>query len=152
MISTTPHFIAGSEVIEGSAMLPITDPATGEVIREVPLADSTVVASAIDAAAAAWPKWRDTSLTKRASILNQFRNLLSNQADDLASLVCSEHGKVPADAAGEITRGLENADYATGLIEHLKGEYSNRSPRGSISTPSGNRLVWWLASHHSISP
>lgn len=122
-------------------MLPITDPATGEVIREVPLADSTVVASAIDAAAAAWPKWRDTSLTKRASILNQFRNLLSNQADDLASLVCSEHGKVPADAAGEITRGLENADYATGLIEHLKGEYSEQVATGvdihSIRQPIG---------------
>ncbi|ERK70082.1 aldehyde dehydrogenase family protein, partial [Leifsonia aquatica ATCC 14665] len=90
---------------------------------------------------AALPGWRATSLTKRADVLFRLRHLLTERRDDLAAIVTSEHGKVLSDAAGEIGRGLENVEFASGLINQLKGEFSEQVSTGidvhSVKQPVG---------------
>ena len=100
----------------------VTDPATGEVVTRVPFATAADVDRAVQAAAAAGAKWGAASLTKRAQVLFAFRELLNAHKDELAALVTREHGKVHADARGEVTRGLEIVEFACGLGHLLKGE------------------------------
>nr|WP_232375132.1 CoA-acylating methylmalonate-semialdehyde dehydrogenase [Mycolicibacterium mengxianglii] len=100
---------------------PVTNPATGMVTGEVALADVEDARSVIDAAAAAFPAWRDTSLAKRSQILFAFRELLNSRKDELAALITAEHGKVLSDALGEVTRGQEVVEFACGIPHLLKG-------------------------------
>jgi len=79
---------------------------------------------AIEAAAAAFPAWRDTPVAKRARVMFRFKELLDQNADRLVALLSEEHGKVLDDAAGELQRGIENVEYACGAPELLKGEHS----------------------------
>jgi len=120
---------------------PVFNPATGERQHEVALADTAETQRAIAAARAAFPAWRATSLTKRADVLFRLRHLLTERKDELAAIVTSEHGKVLSDAAGEIGRGLENVEFASGLIDKLKGEYSEQVSTGvdvhSVKQPVG---------------
>lgn len=138
------HFIAGEESpAEPTAVRtgPVFNPATGERQHEVALADTAETQRAIAAARAAFPAWRATSLTKRADVLFRLRHLLTEHKDELAAIVTSEHGKVLSDAAGEIGRGLENVEFASGLIDKLKGEYSEQVSTGvdvhSVKQPVG---------------
>jgi malonate-semialdehyde dehydrogenase (acetylating)/methylmalonate-semialdehyde dehydrogenase len=139
------HVIAGEESpAEQTAALrtgPVFNPATGERQHEVALADTAETQRAIAAARAAFPAWRATSLTKRADVLFRLRHLLTERRDELAAIVTSEHGKVLSDAAGEIGRGLENVEFASGLIDKLKGEYSEQVSTGidvhSVKQPVG---------------
>jgi len=139
------HFIAGEETAaESTGALrtgPVFNPATGERQHEVALADSAQTEAAIAAAKAALPGWRATSLTKRADVLFRLRHLLTERRGELAAIVTSEHGKVLSDAAGEIGRGLENVEFASGLIDKLKGEYSEQVSTGidvhSVKQPVG---------------
>lgn len=135
------HFIAGAETGEPARTGPVFDPATGERRHEVVLASSADAEAAIAAATAALPAWRATSLTKRADVLFRLRHLLTERRDELAAIVTSEHGKVLSDAAGEIGRGLENVEFASGLIDKLKGEYSEQVSSGidvhSVKQPVG---------------
>jgi len=139
------HFIAGEESPADPAGAPRTgpvyNPATGERQHEVALADTAETQRAIAAARAAFPAWRATSLTKRADVLFRLRHLLTERRDELAAIVTSEHGKVLSDAAGEIGRGLENVEFASGLIDKLKGEYSEQVSTGidvhSVKQPVG---------------
>jgi malonate-semialdehyde dehydrogenase (acetylating)/methylmalonate-semialdehyde dehydrogenase len=103
----------------------VTNPATGEVLRHVPLADSTDVDAAVAAAKAAWPAWRAAPALRRARILMRFRDLMETHKKDLARLVSQEHGKTVADAEGSITRGIEVVEFATGIPQLLKGEFSD---------------------------
>jgi malonate-semialdehyde dehydrogenase (acetylating)/methylmalonate-semialdehyde dehydrogenase len=126
------HYIAGNPV-PGNAdrrTLAVTNPATGAVTHQVELADAALVNSAIDAAAAAFPAWRDTPPAKRAAIMFRFKQLLEEHAEEIAGLITSEHGKVFDDALGEFGRGVEVVDYACGIAELLKGEYSRNVGRG----------------------
>jgi malonate-semialdehyde dehydrogenase (acetylating)/methylmalonate-semialdehyde dehydrogenase len=119
----------------------VFNPATGEAQHQLAFASAARVAEAIAAAAAALPGWRATSLTKRADVFFKLRHLLVQRRDELAAVVTSEHGKVLSDAAGEVARGLENVEFAAGLIQHLKGDYSEQVANGvdvhSVKQPVG---------------
>ena len=84
----------------------VTNPATGEVVRHVPLADAFDVDAAVDAARTAFPAWRAAPALRRARILMRFRDLRDKHKKDLARIVTEEHGKTLTDAEGSITRGI----------------------------------------------
>ncbi len=135
------HFVNGEETGEPARLGPVFDPATGIRQHDVALASAAETEAAIAAAKAALPGWRATSLTKRADVLFRLRHLLTERRAELAAIVTSEHGKVLSDAAGEIGRGLENVEFASGLIDKLKGEYSEQVSTGidvhSVKQPVG---------------
>ncbi len=108
----------------------ITNPATGKVIRQVPLANRSDVESAIAAAKAAFPSWRDTTPLRRSRILNKFRELLETHRAELAQLTSEEHGKTLEDAAGSVQRGIEVVEFAVGAPHLLKGEHAENVGRG----------------------
>src|SRR5260221_1296720 len=115
--------------------------ATGRVTGTVDCAPAAEVDAAAAAAAAAFPRWRDTSLVKRASVMFAFRELIRQHAPELARLISSEHGKVASDAAGEVARGLEVVEFACGIPHLLKGAFSENVSSGvdaySIRQPLG---------------
>ena len=119
----------------------IYDPATGQVTGTVDYASATVVGDTVAAAAKAFGGWRGTSLAKRAQILFAFRELVRAHQHELAALISSEHGKVASDAAGEVARGLEVAEFACGIGHLLKGGFSENVSTGvdaySIRQPLG---------------
>jgi malonate-semialdehyde dehydrogenase (acetylating)/methylmalonate-semialdehyde dehydrogenase len=124
------HFINGAQVANTSNRIgKVFNPALGQVIREVSLAETKDAKAAIQAARDAFPSWRDTSLTKRQQIMFNFREILNASKEELAAIVTQEHGKTLPDALGEVTRGLEVVEYATAMASHLKGSYSE-----SVST------------------
>lgn len=123
--TVVPHWIDGAQSPSRSGRTaPVYDPALGVVTKQVAMADRAEIDAAVASARAAFPAWRDTSLAKRQTVLFKFRELLDARKGELAEIITSEHGKVLSDAMGEITRGLEVVEFATGLAHHLKGEYS----------------------------
>ncbi len=102
----------------------VTNPATGEVVRHVPLANAADVEAAVAAAAAALPAWRAAPPLRRARILMRFRELMNEHRKSLAAIITQEHGKTLSDAEGEVTRGIEVIEFATGIPHLLKGEFS----------------------------
>jgi malonate-semialdehyde dehydrogenase (acetylating)/methylmalonate-semialdehyde dehydrogenase len=103
----------------------VYDPATGRVARQVAFATAADVDDAVGAAHAAFAAWRATSLAERTRILFRFRELFAARAHELAAIITSEHGKVLSDARGEVARGLEVVEFACGIAQVLKGEYSD---------------------------
>ncbi|WP_280319569.1 CoA-acylating methylmalonate-semialdehyde dehydrogenase [Nocardia wallacei] len=125
---TIAHWIDGKPFEgTGPATAPVTNPATGVVTGQVALADTADVRVAVAAAAAAFPGWRDTSLSRRTQILFRFRELLSERREELAALITAEHGKVTPDALGEVTRGLEVVEFACGIPHLLKGGFTENA-------------------------
>jgi len=125
------HWVDGAEYPSSSGRTaPVYDPAQGIVTKQVALADQAEIDSAVASAKAAFPGWRDTSITKRQQVLFSFRELLASRKAELAEILTSEHGKVLSDALGEITRGLEVVEFATGFPHLLKGEYSEQVSTG----------------------
>ena len=108
----------------------VTNPASGEVIRQVPLANRADVDSAVAAAKAAFPGWRDTPPLRRSRVLNKFRELLETHRAELAQLASEEHGKTLEDAAGSVQRGIEVVEFAVGAPHLLKGEHAENVGRG----------------------
>jgi malonate-semialdehyde dehydrogenase (acetylating)/methylmalonate-semialdehyde dehydrogenase len=106
--------------------LPSYNPATGETIGAVALATPADVDAAVSAAAEAFLTWSQTPPLKRARVMFRFKELIERDMDKLAALITREHGKVLADAKGEIVRGLEVVEYACGIPELLKGEYTEQ--------------------------
>ncbi|MDI9977914.1 CoA-acylating methylmalonate-semialdehyde dehydrogenase [Rhodococcus sp. IEGM 1307] len=100
---------------------PVTNPATGAVTGQVALASVEDARAVIDAAAAAFPAWRDTSLAKRTQVIFTFRELLNARKRELAEIITAEHGKVVSDALGEVSRGQEVVEFACGIAHLLKG-------------------------------
>nr|WP_299240384.1 CoA-acylating methylmalonate-semialdehyde dehydrogenase [uncultured Halomonas sp.] len=119
-----PHLIGG-ERVDGASTLDISNPSTGQAIRRLARADNATVAQAVAAAKAAFPAWRDTPPAKRAQVMFRFKQLLEEHAERLVQLISEEHGKTLEDALGELKRGIENVEYACGVPELLKGEYSH---------------------------
>lgn len=136
-----PHFINGQEQASAERTGPVFNPATGERQHEVALASTAEVEHAIAVAKAALPGWRSTSLIKRADVFFRLRQLLRDHSDELVAAVTSEHGKVLSDAAGEVSRGMENVEFAAGLAHLLKGEHSEQISTGvdvhSVKQPVG---------------
>ncbi|MDQ1716406.1 MAG: malonate-semialdehyde dehydrogenase (acetylating) / methylmalonate-semialdehyde dehydrogenase [Pseudonocardiales bacterium] len=142
MTNRISHWIDGRLVSGTSGRLaPVFNPATGVQTAEVELASVTEINTAIASAVAASREWRSASLSRRAAVLFAFRELLHARTDELARIVTAEHGKVLSDAVGEISRGLENVEFATGVPNLLKGGYSEQAATGvdvySIRQPLG---------------
>ncbi|MFC6084383.1 CoA-acylating methylmalonate-semialdehyde dehydrogenase [Sphaerisporangium aureirubrum] len=135
------HWIGGAETAGGGRRGEIFDPATGEVAGYVDLAAPADVDAAVAAARAAFPGWRDSSLTRRSKVLFAFRELMDRHRDELAALISAEHGKVHSDALGEVARGLEVVEFACGIPHLLKGGFSENVSTGvdsfSIRQPLG---------------
>jgi malonate-semialdehyde dehydrogenase (acetylating)/methylmalonate-semialdehyde dehydrogenase len=140
-MSLIRHHIAGAEAGTADRTGPVYNPATGERQHEVAFATTAEVEQAIAAAKAALPGWRATGLVKRADVFFRLRQLLVERQGDLAAIITSEHGKVLDDAKGEISRGLENIEFAAGLVHLLKGEHAEQVARGvdvhSVKQPVG---------------
>jgi malonate-semialdehyde dehydrogenase (acetylating)/methylmalonate-semialdehyde dehydrogenase len=126
------HHWIGGRLVEGTSGRrgPVYDPATGQLAREVDFASTEEVDAAVGAAREAFPGWRATSLSKRTDIMFRIRNLVDEHRRDIAALLTAEHGKVPSDALGEVARGLENLEFATGVPNLLKGGYSEQVSTG----------------------
>jgi malonate-semialdehyde dehydrogenase (acetylating)/methylmalonate-semialdehyde dehydrogenase len=136
------HWIDNAAVSgAGIRRLPVWDPATGEQQAEVVAATAGEVGTAVASARAAFPAWRSSSLSRRAEVMFRFRELVDANRKEIAALVSAEHGKTMADAAGEVARGLENVEFATGAPHLLKGGYSEHAATGvdvySIRQPLG---------------
>lgn len=135
------HYYGGRSGTGGARRTRIYDPARGAAIAEVALADRAVVEDAVGAAQAAWPAWAETSPQKRARVLFKLKELLEAHGDELARLITREHGKVLADAKGEVSRGLEVVELACGIPQLLKGQHSDNIGGGidnwSLRQPLG---------------
>ena len=136
------HWIAGRRDHGASDRAgTVYNPATGEAAAEVPFATAADVDRAVAVARSAFDGWSRTGLNKRATILFAFRELVREHADQLARVIVSEHGKVLSDARGEVQRGLEVVDFACGIPQFLKGEFSENVSTGvdsySLRQPLG---------------
>jgi malonate-semialdehyde dehydrogenase (acetylating)/methylmalonate-semialdehyde dehydrogenase len=126
-LKTIRHRIGGRETAGASTRTaPVWDPATGARQAEVLLAEVGDVDAAVRAARAAFQTWGDVSVTRRARVMFAFRDLVERHLEEITRLVSSEHGKVLDDAKGEVIRGMEVVEYACGLPQLLKGEYSDQ--------------------------
>jgi malonate-semialdehyde dehydrogenase (acetylating)/methylmalonate-semialdehyde dehydrogenase len=123
-MNTIGHLINGQLVMTAQRMQDVYNPATGEVSKRVALAPKETVEEAITAAQAAFPAWRDTPPIKRARVMFRYKELLEQNADKICEMIGQEHGKICHDAAGELQRGIENVEFACGVPELLKGEFS----------------------------
>ncbi len=119
----------------------VYDPATGQVTKTVDFATKATLDDAVKVAKAAFPAWRDASLTKRAQVLFAFREILNANKEKVAALITEEHGKVLSDALGEVTRGQEVVEFACGIPHLMKGGFSEGVSTGvdvySIRQPLG---------------
>jgi len=139
---TITHWLDGRSWAGNSdRTAPVHNPSTGEVATGVALASTSDVDTAVASATRAAATWRASSLSRRSEILFAFRHLLRERSDELARIITAEHGKVHADALGEIARGLENVEFAAGVPQLLKGGYSEQAATGvdvySIRQPLG---------------
>jgi malonate-semialdehyde dehydrogenase (acetylating) / methylmalonate-semialdehyde dehydrogenase len=126
------HWIAGKRHggAAGGARQPVYNPATGAVARQVLLGGSEEVAAAVAAAKAAQPAWGDTPPIRRARVMNQFLALMNQHKDTLAAMITAEHGKVFTDAQGEVMRGIDIVEFACGVPQLLKGDYTDQVSTG----------------------
>jgi len=130
-VRTIQHWIDGAETRGSSTRTgQVFNPATGEQQAELLLAEQGDVDRVVGAAKAAFDEWSDSSLSKRTRILFAFREIVNRRQDELAAAITDEHGKVLSDAAGEVQRGLEVVEFACGIPELLKGEYSDQVSTG----------------------
>ena len=125
------HFIAGQRVAGTSGrQQPVWNPTTGAVARQVALASVAEVNAAVAAARAAFPAWADTPPIRRARVMLKFLELMNQHRDTLAAMITAEHGKVFTDAQGEVTRGIDIVEFACGIPQLLKGDYTDQVSTG----------------------
>ena len=126
-----PIFIGGEwKRISGLATSPVYNPSRGEVISEVPMCGGEVVNDAVNAAADAFPAWRDTPPVERARLFFRYRQLVEENFDRICQMVAREHGKTLAEARGSAYRGIENIEYACGVPTLLMGDTLENLARG----------------------
>ena len=123
-LETVPVWINGKAIAPAGRTGEVFNPATGQVSRKVVFADAKLIDAAVSAAAAAFPEWRDTPPLRRARVMQKFLGLLQKNQTQLAQIVTDEHGKTLADAMGSVQRGIEVVEFACGIPQLLKGEYS----------------------------
>ncbi len=133
-ITNIDHFIAGHVAPSAAGSTgrsqSVTNPATGAVTGRVALGSAADVDRAVTAAQAAFPAWADAPPLKRARVMFKFLELLNLHKDDLAHMITAEHGKVFTDAQGEVTRGIDIVEFATGIPQLLKGDYTEQVSTG----------------------
>ncbi|AOS96003.1 Methylmalonate-semialdehyde dehydrogenase [Microbulbifer aggregans] len=118
------HYINGQVSEAAERTQDVFNPATGEATKQVAIAAKETVEEAIAAAQAAFPAWRNTPPAKRAKVMFKFKQLLEENAEQICAMIGEEHGKISHDAMGELTRGIENVDFACYAPQMLKGEHS----------------------------
>ncbi len=125
------HWVGGRVLVGASGREgPVFDPALGRQQAVVDFASAAEIDQAVAVARQAFVSWRQTSLARRSEVLFALRELVSAHRRELASLISAEHGKVPADALGEVARGIENLEFACGIPTLLKGCYSEQASTG----------------------
>jgi malonate-semialdehyde dehydrogenase (acetylating)/methylmalonate-semialdehyde dehydrogenase len=139
---TLGHFIGGARVAGTSGRGgQVFNPATGRITASISYASADEARAALRAAQDALPSWAQTPPPQRARVMFRFKALLDQHADELAAIITSEHGKVLADARGEVTRAIEVVEFACGIPQLLKGEFSDSVGRGidswSLRQPVG---------------
>jgi malonate-semialdehyde dehydrogenase (acetylating)/methylmalonate-semialdehyde dehydrogenase len=131
MNETIQHYIGGREVDSASGRYAdVYNPALGQPCARVALASSDEVNAAVAAAQAAFPAWAATPPLARARVLFKYLQLCQQHVDEFAALVTREHGKTFADAQGEVARGIEVVEFAVGIPQLLKGEFTDQIARG----------------------
>ncbi|MDX5976977.1 CoA-acylating methylmalonate-semialdehyde dehydrogenase [Vreelandella alkaliphila] len=132
MTTTTIHHFINGQISQGSSGLSqdVFNPATGNVTGNVVLASAYDVDSAVQAAKAAFPTWADTPPIRRARVMFKFLELLNAHKDALAEAITKEHGKVFTDAQGEVARGIDVVEFACGIPQLLKGDYTEQVSTG----------------------
>ncbi|GJH07821.1 CoA-acylating methylmalonate-semialdehyde dehydrogenase [Caballeronia novacaledonica] len=126
-VAALTHFIGGKRVEGASGRSgDVFNPATGAVASRVPLASASEVDAAVAAAKAAFPEWSETAPIKRARVLFKFKQLLDEHHDELAEIITREHGKVFSDAKGEVMRGIEIVEFACGIPNLLKTDFTDQ--------------------------
>ncbi|MDG2026740.1 MAG: CoA-acylating methylmalonate-semialdehyde dehydrogenase [Acidimicrobiales bacterium] len=136
------HLIDGTSVAATSGRTsPVFNPATGEQTGELALASVDDVDAAVTSAKAAFAEWQSVSVARRAKLMFAYRNLVVDNADEIAARLTAEHGKVLSDAGGEVARAIENIEFACGLADQLKGSHSEQASTGvdvySVRRPLG---------------
>ncbi len=125
------HWIDGQEVsLASGTRLAVDNPATGREVGYVEIATPELVDTAVTSARSAFSTWRHSSLSRRAEVMFNFREIFASRRDELIGVVTAEHGKVLSDAAGEVARALENIEFACAIGSHLKGEVSEQVSAG----------------------
>ncbi|NVZ99143.1 CoA-acylating methylmalonate-semialdehyde dehydrogenase [Pseudomonas gingeri] len=125
------HFISGVQTCGTSERFQnVGNPSSGAVIAQVALADRTDVNAAVAAARQAFDKWADVPPIRRARVLFKFLELLNQRKDELAHLITLEHGKVFSDAQGEVARGIDILEFACGIPQLLKGDFTDQVSTG----------------------
>ena len=125
------HYINGAPVAgQGQRTQTVTNPATGAVTGKVALADQQDVNAAVAAAQAAFPAWADAPPLRRARVMFKFLELLHQHKDALAHAITAEHGKVFTDAQGEVSRGIDIVEFACGIPQLLKGDFTDQVSTG----------------------
>ncbi len=129
--TTVGHFIAG-QVMSGNSprRQDVFHPASGKVARQLVLGSVDDVRVAVTAAQTAFPAWADTPPIRRARVLNNFLQLLNQHRDTLAAMITAEHGKVFTDAQGEVSRGIDIVEFACGIPQLLKGDFTDQVSTG----------------------
>jgi len=123
-LDTVPVWINGKALAPAGRHGEVFNPATGRVTKKVVFSDAALVDAAVQAAAAAFPAWRDTPVLRRARVMQKFLQLLQAEQKELARIASEEHGKTLDDAMGSVQRGIEVVEFACGIPQLLKGEYS----------------------------
>ncbi|WP_271881966.1 CoA-acylating methylmalonate-semialdehyde dehydrogenase [Phaeobacter italicus] len=125
------HYICGQNTApKGEKTQAVYNPATGEHTGDVSLATVETVNTAVAAAKAAFPAWSNTPPIRRARLMNNFLALVRQHKDDLARAITVEHGKVFTDAQGEVERGIDIIEFACGIPQLLKGDYTEQVSTG----------------------
>ncbi|MBQ0921740.1 CoA-acylating methylmalonate-semialdehyde dehydrogenase [Hydrogenophaga aromaticivorans] len=131
MTTAITHFIAGARAAGSSTRAQdVFNPATGAVTGRVALANAADVETAVAAAQAAFPAWSDTPPIRRARVMFKFLELVNLHKDELAQLITAEHGKVFTDAQGEVARGIDIIEFACGIPQLLKGDFTDQVSTG----------------------
>ncbi len=125
------HYVGGQRVASRSdRWQPVFNPALGSPARRVPLASVDEVDTAVAAAQAAFPAWADLPPLRRARVMFKFLALMNARRDELAAIITAEHGKVFNDAQGEVMRGIDIIEFACGIPQLLKGDYTEQVSTG----------------------
>lgn len=136
------HWIGAAEAAGSSGRFgQVFNPSTGDIVGQVPLASGEELEECVRAARVAYASWSAQTPLRRARVMFRFRQLLEEAQGELAAVISREHGKSIADAKGEVTRGLEVVEFACGIPDLLKGEYSEKVGTGidafSVRQPLG---------------